>query len=145
MRGSFDLSLSNCQLSFDAGGGKSLIYQLPALLARGTTLVVTPLISLMQDQCYNLRLRGIRAEMLNAATSQADSKAIIQRIISGGGSQSTKKGKGKAARGTNTNGEDDEREIKLIYVRSLPSFAPRRLAHFADRRSRRSGSKRARL
>lgn len=50
----------------------------------------------MQDQCYNLRLRGIRAEMLSAATSQADSKAILQRMISGGGSQTTKKGKGKA-------------------------------------------------
>ena len=79
----------------------------------------------MQDQCYNLRLRGIRAEMLSAATSQADSKAILQRMISGGGSQTTKKGKGKAARTNTEQGQDDdEREIKLIYVRSLLPVAP---------------------
>lgn len=56
------------------GGGKSLTFQLPALLTEGTTLVVTPLISLMQDQVYNLNKVGVRAEMINGATSAADAK-----------------------------------------------------------------------
>src|SRR5512134_666767 len=43
------------------GGGKSLIYQLPATVLGGTTLVISPLIALMQDQCEALAARGVSA------------------------------------------------------------------------------------
>ena len=45
------------------GGGKSITFQVPAMLLPGLTVVVTPLISLMKDQVDNLRSRGIRAGM----------------------------------------------------------------------------------
>jgi ATP-dependent DNA helicase RecQ len=54
------------------GGGKSLIYQLPALLLPGTTLVVSPLISLMQDQVGALEARGVRATYLASTLEPAE-------------------------------------------------------------------------
>lgn len=49
------------------GGGKSLVYQLPGLLARGTTVVISPLLALIQDQTAQLAKKGISAR---AITSQ---------------------------------------------------------------------------
>lgn len=60
------------------GGGKSLCYQLPAI-TRGRALVVSPLISLMQDQVAALRQLGVEAEFLNSTVSQDDFKLIISR------------------------------------------------------------------
>src|SRR6266545_2725082 len=59
------------------GSGKSLGFQLPALLLPGTTLVVSPLISLMKDQVDDLNRRGIRAAALHSgASSEARRDAI---------------------------------------------------------------------
>jgi len=65
------------------GAGKSLCYQVPALLADGLTLVVSPLISLMQDQVASLRKRGIAAAYLNSTLAQADRRTILGLALSG--------------------------------------------------------------
>src|SRR5512137_2890505 len=52
------------------GGGKSLTYQLPATLLPGTTVVVSPLIALMQDQAQALELRGVPASFLSSTLDQ---------------------------------------------------------------------------
>lgn len=65
------------------GGGKSLCYQLPALLMEGMTVVVSPLISLMQDQVEQLRQLGIAAAFLNSSLNYADYLATTQRVRQG--------------------------------------------------------------
>jgi ATP-dependent DNA helicase RecQ len=62
------------------GAGKSLCYQVPALLGRGLTLVVSPLISLMQDQVGALRRRGVAALYLNGALSADEQGAVLRAV-----------------------------------------------------------------
>ena len=62
------------------GGGKSLCYQLPALIFEGVTVVVSPLISLMQDQVTQLQNRGIHAAFLNHTVKDAEYVATMQRV-----------------------------------------------------------------
>ena len=62
------------------GGGKSLCYQIPALIFTGITIVVSPLIALMKDQVDALKLNGIAAAYLNSSQSSYEQAAIIDKI-----------------------------------------------------------------
>ena len=66
------------------GGGKSLCFQVPALLRNGTGLVVSPLIALMQDQVEALRQLGVRAAYLNSTLDAASARQIEQALLDGG-------------------------------------------------------------
>jgi ATP-dependent DNA helicase RecQ len=65
------------------GGGKSLCYQLPALMLEGVTVVVSPLIALMKDQVDALERRGISAVLINSTLSPAEQQARIARLAGG--------------------------------------------------------------
>ncbi|MEZ4473463.1 MAG: ATP-dependent DNA helicase RecQ [bacterium] len=65
------------------GAGKSLCYQLPALLLPGVTVVVSPLIALMKDQVDGLQARGIAADFVNSSQSADDQRAVIDRMLAG--------------------------------------------------------------
>lgn len=72
------------------GGGKSICYQLPAILLPKLTIVISPLIALMKDQVDGLKANGIKAEFLNSSQQVADQESIFQKI--------------------------DKNELKLLYV-----------------------------
>jgi ATP-dependent DNA helicase RecQ len=68
---------------FPTGGGKSLCYQLPALLLDGLTLVVSPLIALMKDQVDTLVAKGISAARLDSTLSADEAISLYQRLENG--------------------------------------------------------------
>jgi ATP-dependent DNA helicase RecQ len=65
------------------GGGKSLCYQIPALLREGTAIVVSPLIALMQDQVDALRQLGVEAAFLNSSLDPFAQRDVEQRFANG--------------------------------------------------------------
>ena len=65
------------------GAGKSLCYQVPALVLGGLTVVVSPLIALMQDQVNSLKLNGVAAECINSARSREDNVEAWRRVTRG--------------------------------------------------------------
>ena len=65
------------------GGGKSLCYQLPALLKDGATVVISPLIALMKDQVDALTEAGVRATFLNSSLAPEERRARVQKLASG--------------------------------------------------------------
>ncbi|MBA8759590.1 DNA helicase RecQ [Staphylococcus schleiferi subsp. coagulans] len=65
------------------GGGKSICYQVPGLMLEGTTIVISPLISLMKDQVDQLKAMGIAAAYLNSSLSAQAQKEIEQQLVDG--------------------------------------------------------------
>ena len=65
------------------GSGKSLCFQVPALLLDGLTVVVSPLVALMQDQVAALRLAGVAADSINSANERTENVAAWKRAVSG--------------------------------------------------------------
>ncbi len=68
---------------FPTGGGKSLCYQLPALLLEGLTLVISPLIALMKDQVESLRTRGIAAARLDSTLTASEVAEVFESMRNG--------------------------------------------------------------
>ena len=90
------------------GGGKSLCYQMPALLREGTGIVVSPLIALMQDQVAALRQLGVRAAFLNSTLDGREINAVERALHAG--------------------------ELDLLYVAPERLMMPRMLELLADTR-----------
>ena len=65
------------------GAGKSLCYQIPALVRRGVGVVVSPLIALMQDQVDALTQLGVKASYLNSSLDAAQSQKVISQLLAG--------------------------------------------------------------
>ena len=65
------------------GGGKSMCYQIPALLLPGITVVISPLISLMQDQVAALKTAGVPAAYLNRSLTPEQSRAVYRNLLAG--------------------------------------------------------------
>lgn len=65
------------------GGGKSLCYQIPALIFKGITIVVSPLISLMQDQVSSLKENGVPAEFLNSSLEFSEYLETVKKLKDG--------------------------------------------------------------
>ncbi|MBN1908623.1 MAG: RecQ family ATP-dependent DNA helicase [Pirellulales bacterium] len=77
------LSGRDCLCVMPTGGGKSLCYQLPALVGEGLTLVVSPLIALMKDQVDQLQSLGIPVTFINSTLSVAEQHDRLERIARG--------------------------------------------------------------
>ncbi|MBD3336333.1 MAG: DNA helicase RecQ [Candidatus Eisenbacteria bacterium] len=78
------LTGGNCLVLMPTGGGKSLCYQIPAVLLPGTGVVISPLIALMQDQVAALRQLGLRAACLNSTLAPAEARRVEQDLRQGG-------------------------------------------------------------
>ncbi|KAL3687443.1 hypothetical protein R1sor_013752 [Riccia sorocarpa] len=79
------MSGRNVMVIMAAGGGKSLCYQLPALLLSGIALIISPLLSLIQDQVMGLKALGVPAAMLTSTTTKDEEKNVYLSLEKGTG------------------------------------------------------------
>ncbi len=77
------LTKKDCVVLMPTGGGKSLCYQIPALILDGLTLVISPLIALMKDQVDALKNNGIAAEFLNSSQTSREQTEVFQSVRQG--------------------------------------------------------------
>ena len=75
------LNKKDCLVIMPTGGGKSICFQLPALLFKGVTLVISPLIALMKDQVDGLNANGISASFYNSSQDAKEQEDIINKVI----------------------------------------------------------------
>ncbi|MEM9985975.1 MAG: RecQ family ATP-dependent DNA helicase, partial [Bacteroidota bacterium] len=76
------LNLEDTFVIMPTGAGKSLCYQLPAVMMEGTALVISPLIALMKNQVDQLQALGIEAGFLNSSMNRGDYEAVKQKVLS---------------------------------------------------------------
>lgn len=77
------MAREDCVVLMPTGGGKSLCFQLPALLQSGTTIVISPLISLMKDQVDALLGNGIPSAFINSSLRQEEITGVIEQVKNG--------------------------------------------------------------
>lgn len=77
------LSGQDCLGVMPTGAGKSMCYQIPALMLGGTTIVISPLISLMKDQVEGLQQSGVNAACINSSLSMAEYHRVLDRAAAG--------------------------------------------------------------
>lgn len=77
------LQRKNTFVIMPTGAGKSLCYQLPAIMQDGLAIVISPLIALMKDQVDQLRARGVKAALLNSTLSQKNAIQTKQEVLAG--------------------------------------------------------------
>jgi ATP-dependent DNA helicase RecQ len=73
----------HCLLLMPTGGGKSVCYQVPSQIFEGGTIVISPLIALMQDQVDALRRKGLDANFINSTVSKKDRETRLEDFVSG--------------------------------------------------------------